>query len=128
MRRHNWVSALAILGVLLHAGALVRHNARMLDAALDYTTLASGLAQFCHGGASASPVPSELPFLPKPSDAQNACPICSGLGFAFALAGPEPDLLRSALQMAAPFLDVAVCFPVARRVLCPPARGPPLLA
>ena len=87
MRSRKWISILALLGVLLHAGAIVRHNAAMTGATFQYQALLTGLAQICHGSTTAatSLAAAELPFVPQPTDAQNGCPICSGLSAAVAL-------------------------------------------
>ena len=57
---------------MMHAGAVVRHNGVMLGAILQFNELVSDLATaFCHGGSnSASPASSDLPWIPKPSDAK----------------------------------------------------------
>ena len=90
MRSRRWISVLALLGVLLHAGAIVRHNAVMTGATFQYQALLTGLAQICHGsGTGDALVAAELPYVPRPSDAQNGCPICSGLSAAVALIAPE---------------------------------------
>ena len=52
MRSRSWVSILAVLGVLLHAGAIVRHNAAMAAASLQYQALVAGLSQICHGAGT----------------------------------------------------------------------------
>ena len=90
MRLRGWISVFAMLGVLLHAGALVRHHGVMLGAVLQYHALVSDLAEFCHGADNASRSPADLPSIPKPSDAKNGCPICSGQSPAFAVIAPAP--------------------------------------
>ena len=102
MRLRRWISIFAMLGVLLHAGALVRHHGVMLGALLQYDALVSDLAAFCHSGADgASHSPVDLPSIPKPSDAKNGCPICSGHSPAFAVVAPALLELRVPASAAA---------------------------
>ena len=126
MRSRKWISVLAVLGVLLHAGALVRHNAAMASAALEHQALLASLTQICHGGGGGGTLDtSELPYVPRPNDAQNGCPICSGLASAIALAAPSAGLTL-VLAPAAPDFAVEVHrAPGAAYYLHPPARGPP---
>jgi hypothetical protein len=128
MRSRKWISVLAVLGVLLHAGALVRHNAAMAGAALEYRALLAGLTQICHGSGAGTLDASELPYVPPPNDAQNGCPICSGLGPAIALGAP-PQALALVLAPASSsvFFEVHRA-PAATHLPHPPARGPPQAA
>lgn len=129
MRRRKWISILALLGVLLHAGAIVRHNAVMAGATWQYHALLTDLLQICHGDANGGPLAaSELPFVPKPSDAQNGCPLCSGLGTAVALPAPEFVVaLRPAGTHVVAYPDEQAAAKPGHAV-CPPARGPPAFA
>lgn len=128
MRKRRWIGILAVLGVLLHAGALVHHSAGMLGATLAHHALVSDLVQICHPGGATQAVPrSDLPYIPKPSDAQS-CPLCSGLGHAFALPAPQPAAI--VLPQAAASVFDRSPLPVLQptHAVCPPARGPPALA
>lgn len=128
MRSRNWISVLAVLGVLLHAGALVRHNAAMAGAGLEYQALLAGLTQICHGSGTGTLDASELPYVPRPNDAQNGCPICSGLGPAVALGAPPAALaLVLAPASSCVFFEVHRA-PAATHLPHPPARGPPQAA
>lgn len=129
MRARKWISVLAVLGVLLHAGALVRHNTAMAGAALQYHALVAGLAQLCHGGAAGGTLAAEdLPYVPRPSDAENGCPICSGLAQTVALIGREPAVAAAQLPAAASYPGQTGRLAGAGYAVCPPARGPPPLA
>lgn len=122
------VSYLVVLGVLLHAAALVRHNAVMLDAHLLRGSLIADLHVLCNPRSTASVDPASLADVPVPTDAQNGCPICSGLAFALAL--PTPDLTPHFIAFDPPRLRpviVAVQRPLPRALL-PQSRGPPTLA
>lgn len=127
MHRQRWISILALIGVLLHAGALVRHNAVMTGAALQYGTLLADLAQLCHGGTTDT-TSADLPYVPRPSDAQNGCPLCSGLAPVVALAAPELAVIVRQHASAAVFYPDTRTAPERSRAVHPPARGPPALA
>ena len=130
MRSRKWISVLALLGVLLHAGAIARHNAAMTGATFQYQALLTGLAQLCHSSTTGKVLAAaELPYVPKPTDAQNGCPICSGLSPAIALA-PAPSLksFSFAAPAAVAFHPDTRCTPDSGHAVCPPARGPPAAA
>lgn len=129
MRSRKWISVLALLGVLLHAGAIVRHIAAMTGANLQYQSLLAGLSQLCHSATSGKVLAAaELPFVPKPTDAQNGCPICSGLSPAVALAAPELEVAFVSAPVAIAFHPDAPRTPASGHAVCPPARGPPATA
>ena len=128
MRLRGWISVFAMLGVLLHAGALVRHHGVMLGAVLQYHALVSDLAEFCHGADSASRSPADLPSIPKPSDAKNGCPICSGQSPAFAVFAPAPLDFPFQRPQRLCWHFPAYSFATHHHPVCPPARGPPALA
>jgi hypothetical protein len=127
MRSRTWIHVLALIGVLLHAGAVARHTGILLGAALQGNSLAADLGVICHGGANA-PGP-ELPAAPAPSSPQTSCPICMGLA-------PVAALLAAAESLAAPATgEIALQTPAPSPGLlqtpfaaCPPARGPPTRA
>lgn len=129
MRARKWISLFALFGVLLHAGAIVRHNAAMTGATFQYQALVTGLAEICHGSGAANAIPpGDLPYVPRPSDAQSGCPICSGLATAVAVVAP-------ALRWAPVTTPVKIVFhpsshfvPEHGRAVHPPARGPPAVA
>ena len=121
-----WISLLAVLGVLLHAGALVRHNAVMAGAHLQHQALVADLQVICHSGGPGAAGPADLPQIPRPFDAEKGCPLCSGVASAVALTGPDPVCLGAELH-SSPFeppVFVASLHAVPGRLL-PPARGPP---
>jgi hypothetical protein len=129
MRRSRWISILALIGVLLHAGAIVRHNAAMTGANLQYQALLTGLSQLCHSATSGKVLAAaELPFVPKPTDAQNGCPICSGLSPAVALPTPKLEVAVVPEAVAIAFRPGVRCTPDSSHAVCPPARGPPAAA
>lgn len=126
MRSRKLIGIVALLAVLVHAGALVRHNGMMLGALLQYQGLVADLTAMCHGAGT--PANAELPYLPRPTGAEFGCPICSGVVAAFALAPadaaevarPSPGAHRPAPQLTASASH--------DRLGLPPARGPPALA
>jgi hypothetical protein len=129
MRTRKWIGILALFGVLLHAGAVVRHNAAMTGAIFQYQALVTSLAEICHGSGMASTVPpSDLPYVPRPSDAQSGCPICSGVGSAIALAAPAAASIPLPQPVAIAFNPYGQRLCEAGYAVCPPARGPPAVA
>ena len=80
-------AVLALFGVLLHAGASVRHQSVMLDAQRQHQALVTDLHALCNSGGAVDA--ASVPYVPRPSDAQTGCPICSGLASAFALVTPS---------------------------------------
>lgn len=122
------ISGLVMLGVLLHAAALVRHNAVMLDAHLLRGSLIADLMVICHPSGTNSIDPAHLPDVPVPTDAQNGCPVCSGLAFVAAL--PTPDLTPHFVAFDPPRLRpvIVAAHRALPRAVLPPSRGPPTLA
>ena len=122
------ISLVVLLGVLVHAHALVRHNSVMLNAHLQRATLIADLLVICHPSGTGTIDTASLPDVPRPTDVENNCPLCSGLGPAIAL--PPPDLAPYyvAFHPARPVPPTAVRVPEYLRTFFPPARGPPRLA
>ena len=81
MRWRRYINLVALIGVLMHAGMIVRHHQVMLGAHLERQKLISALGVICHGnGQTTAPSDAELPWVPPPSDQQNnQCPLCAGL-------------------------------------------------
>jgi hypothetical protein len=114
------------MGVLLHAGLLVRHSLTMVDAAKAYHALLTDLAGLCRTSHDDGAVPvSDLPSLPQPSDPAG-CPVCAGLAGAFAVLGPQAVLLRAEPAAESRLPGIASAAPRSRRTAHPPARGPPV--
>lgn len=126
MRSRRLIGFMAILGVLLHAGFLVRHNASMLRSALQHQTLIADLSVICHDGGLA--VSSDLPSLPQPAGNKGDCPICAGHLSAAAIP-PSPQHVAGLLRRGADPLVQADRTIVLRMLqVRPPSRGPPTLA
>ena len=118
----KWINILAALAVLLHATALVRHNGAMLQ----HQALLADLGVICHDGTGAAKLPaSDLPGIPKPSDTQSSCPICSGLVAAFALPAAAVTTLPAPPEAAEPHFVSSVSLAELPRGSLPPATGPP---
>lgn len=127
MNRRRWIGILAVMGVLLHSAALVRHHGMMLPAgSLEpaVAALEADLATICHfslDGTGSSGKTSQ------PVAGKN-CPLCSGLASLFALPPPlqwllpEPAVASFDYQL---WLDQRVA---QLKRIRPPGRGPPLLA
>ncbi len=122
------ISFAVLLGVLMHAHALARHNGVMLDAHLKRASLIADLVLICHGGGTGTVDPANLPDIPRPTDAQNECPICSGLAHALALPPPVFAPYYIVFQPAQPIPPRMVRVVEPARALIPPARGPPSIA
>jgi hypothetical protein len=129
LRARRWIGLAAVLAVVLHAGALVRHGQAMDDAARQRQGLLVDLASLCHSEASAQAERGpELPLLPMPGQERAACPICLGVvpGFALLVPGLEPvDYPARAAPVDAGSDIAATGLP---RLSHPPARGPPAFA
>jgi hypothetical protein len=119
------LSLLAIIGVLLHAGLFVRHNAMMVGAVLDRAALADIFSEICSGkpGSSASP---DATFPGDHGSPESHCPDC--LAFAGAVA-----LLPTAFLNYVADYSIASDTPISSQVvssnglvLWPPGQGPPL--
>ena len=129
MRRFKWIRVIAVIGVLLHAGALVRHHAIVLAHGLGQDQLAADLLLICRGGADTSSsdgIAHKLPS-PKPSDGQSNCPICTGHAPAFALATPALPVAVPPAFTGFDWTDAYRVLLVQRSAVCPPARGPPTI-
>jgi len=122
------ISFVVLAGVLLHAHAFVRHNGVMLNAHLQRATLIADLLAICHPSGTGTIDAASLPDVPRPSDAQNNCPICSSLGTALPLPAPSPVPTHMAFHSVE-----RIPLPARRgtellRTFIPPARGPPGIA
>lgn len=128
MRR--WINILAVFAVLLHAGALVRHHAVMLDARAQHQTLLADLAVICHSNGSMERLAaSDLPAVPQPADSQNGCPLCAGLTAAFAIADQAQAPAAPVIYARAhTFGHVQFVVSDLTETRHPPSRGPPLAA
>lgn len=122
------ISFVVLLGVLLHAHAIVRHNGIMLDAHLQRASLVADLIVICHPSGTGTVDAASLPDVPLPSDAENNCPLCSGLGPAVALPPPAFTPYYVAFAPARPSPPPAIHGKALPRTFIPPARGPPLFA
>jgi len=111
------ISIVAVLSLLLNAGALVRHHVGMLSAG-SALTLLQDLARICHGGEAATPDGPPVPTLPEAF-----CPFCAASG---PLAS-SPALLGERLAFSpAPTTPAAASLaPERASALRPWVRGPP---
>ena len=130
MRRFSTsLRALAIFGVLLHAGFIVWHNAAMLSRTMQYNAVVSALTGICHGsGAATADVSDNLPDIPAPGNEQSDCPICKGCVAAIAIL-PDPGLPEHRVHRAAMRMEIAGEI-IAQRLtpVRPPTRAPPIFA
>jgi hypothetical protein len=123
MHLRKLIGIFAIMSVLLHAGALVRHNALMLNATLQYQDIVDSLTAMCHGAGTSSD--TELPYIPRPNGAEFGCPICAGAVSAVAVVDSPPALIAWPHPQGwdpPSFIEIVTeADPWSR----PPVRGPP---
>lgn len=123
MRRFEKIISLtAVIGMLLHAGLLVRHNAVMLDAAFDQLALSFAGGVLCHGDGDSD---QARPALPRHSGALPDCPVCVGAASAAAIL---PPMIALPGRVATPAREVvSLDRDIAQRpvALRPPSRAPP---
>ena len=126
MQLRRWISFVALLGVLLHAGLLVRHNAVMLNAKLLHSEIAATLGVICHTDGTTARLPvSQIPDVPAQSEGLGDCPICAGLA---SVAAIVPSLVADITAPDFSSARVAVVGEaIALRLAAvrPPTRGPP---
>lgn len=115
----------AVLGVLLHAGLVVRHNAMALGAHLLHQELVTALGNICNSGGVLLAASEDVPIVPSPNGGSGDCPICTGL---IAGAGVLPTAAELPAPIDGPSARVAVISErIAPRLAhaWPPPRGPP---
>lgn len=126
MRGRRWIALVALVGVFLHAGLVVRHNAMVLSAKLEHSALVGALGMICHGNGSLAALPaSEQPAMPEPEQDRGSCPMCAGLAPAVAVLSENPLAIH---VPDAAFSRMAVVGEIIRLRLAdvrPPTRGPP---
>lgn len=125
-RRKSIVCWLALIGVLLNAALVVRHNARMLEQRLMPQSLEADLAMICRGGAETPADQASDPGTPAKAPAGlGECPICMGSCPAVAIL--SLPLLIAPVTIAASERVVVVGEIISRRIagVLPPPRGPP---
>jgi hypothetical protein len=128
MRLRQWIGMIAVFGVLLHAVAVVRHHGLMLGVHLQYQALVSDLSGICHGGRSiVAETSADLPYVPKPSDAQNGCPICSGQAPAYTVVSIDLVEVPATTSARISWNELRFSKPYHHDLTWPPARGPPAL-
>ena len=123
MRRfERIISLLAVIGVLLHAGLLVRHNGVMLDAAFDRLALSFAGGVICHGDDDRV---RSGPGMPAHSGKLPNCPVCVGATVGAAIL---PPMVALPGKGPATLLVIAsVEQQIGRRAgaIRPPSRAPP---
>jgi hypothetical protein len=134
MSLRRLVSLLAVFGVLMHAGLVVRHSAIMLKASLVQADAVRTVGHICHTDGAATALVSSKVDQQADSDAvgnseptggQTDCPICDG-AIAKAVVLPMCVVSIHAPDMASARVAV-VGETVALRLAAawPPSRGPP---
>jgi Protein of unknown function (DUF2946) len=133
MYSQRWVSWIAVIGMLLHAATVARHNVIMFRHALpvqEAAALSVPPGVICHdeGQAGAAGKAQGDP-AKSPAGGQAHCPICLGLASAHAMPASEAPALRvpQAAVMAASVRRDTTPAPAAF-LLRPSNRGPPSIA
>ena len=117
----------AILGVLLHAGLIVRHNAMALSAHLLQQDLITSIASICNSSGTAV-ASDDVAYIPSPNGGSSDCPICSGM---MGASGLLPEAAKVMIAFDRPSHLIAVISDrIAPRLIgaWPPSRGPPAIA
>lgn len=118
----RWVGIVAVVGLLLHAAAVVRHHALMLANSLDpaVAALSTDLEQICHFNGDAT----ERGHDKRPSASGN-CPICTGIAAAFALPPPAEWQQREPIVVVERYQIRPDQRVDQLKRIRPPGRGPP---
>jgi hypothetical protein len=127
MIQRRLVSLLAIIGMLLHAGLFVRHNAMMLGVALDRAAFVDAFDEICLGKSN-SPATSDAGHPQNKGDPQAHCPDCLGFAGAVALLPTISVNYDASYSIASDVLFSSQVISTDGLLLWPPGRAPPLLA
>ena len=127
--RHRWVKLLALLGVMLHAYAIVSLHGRMTSMAMAEAAAAPGSIVICRADGSTETISFDA--ILKGEKGQKSkpakCPLCAGAVPGFAVAEPAPALVvQVAYVRSEPLWLEPAPLPVARAAR-PPATGPPAI-
>ena len=121
MRRNRLiVVAVAMLGVLLHAGLLVRHGGMTIQKQFLNADLAAAGSVICHSDGTTEP---GRPIAPGSTD-QGDCPLCQGMMTAAVLPAAAPDISTFA-SPSSRLVMIAARIATRLEWLSPPPRGPP---
>lgn len=124
MQRRAWISIVAAISLLAHAGFGARHNFLMLAQA---QALLIGEMVICHSGGASDSTSGPLP--QRPFDQRKPCPLCLGFGPSFAvLSGGSAKIEPPAFGIASRILASAPAPILGHMVAVPPSRGPPSTA
>jgi hypothetical protein len=116
----TWVKALAVLGVLLHAGLLVRHAVHATQSAASIFAIV-----ICKGDATGL-VNARLPQPDDPLGPQHApCPACTAAADNTAILPPVGGATRHIQLAQTPERNRPSASVVRRAEVPPPGRGPP---
>lgn len=119
------IGLLALIAVLAHAAAIVRHSLFIVTQPSGEQALVADLGVICHADQAGDATAADTPAKPDHSPASK-CPVCAGLTAAFALLGSPAALLPPAcgppLRLAALPDSFVTTSAIA---LLPPVRGPP---
>lgn len=122
----RWIGILAVVGVLAHAAAVVRHHGSMLGDVLNpaVAALAADLSTICHFDPEDAGIGTTSPS----HNGAKHCPLCSGLASAFALPPPSGWQIPEPPAAAGVYLVRPDQRVEQLKRIRPPGRGPPALA
>lgn len=123
VRLRSLISLFAVISMLVHAAAIVRHHAVMVRADLQYHSLLADLGHMCGPGAQSQS--DDAPSIPRPSSAEFGCPVCAGLVPLFALDAERCHLVPPQKVIQYQTIAAASAIVDALRWLQPPVRAPP---
>ena len=122
------ISAMAVLGVLLHAGFVARHSGIMVAKQLDHQGLIEALTIICHSDGSTASLPIVDGGFPPTSEQASECPICSGLAPVAVLVSSPLNLPCSLISKCERIERIAERVQERLPAFWPPSRAPPSLA
>lgn len=124
MRTRHWVSIVAVVSVLLHAGLLVVHNTAML-AAMTQPASVLEFSAICSNGHATKLTPAQNPGLPVPAKNASHCPACIGAAPVVAVLGDDAWQYHAPPVAAAEFPVLADSGASRSGAALPPVRAPP---
>ena len=124
MELRRWISLLAIIGVLFHAGWFVRHNAMMVGVAVDNAALAQAFGDICLSNPGSAEVP-DVPLPQAPDNARSHCPECLNATGSVAALLPAPAFYITFYSVASDTLVSTAPLAPVDVPLWPPSQGPP---
>jgi hypothetical protein len=120
----KFVGLLAVFGVLLHAGLIVRHNVSMVASQLGSASQFTFM--ICHGDGSAATVAANVGMPAEDRGSlDDTCPMCAGFGATAAVLSEPTKIAVRHLPASTSIVAIAEAIAERRAGDRPPTRGPP---